>query len=264
MPRSIRPPVRTAPGRSVTSRALTVLDAFDGGHRVLTLSEIARRSALPVATAHRFLAELCTARLLSKRPDGSYEIGARMWGLGLLFPPAMLREVALPHLQDLVLTTGHTVHLAVLDGTRALVIDRLAGSRSLPTRHRPGEWLPLHCTAVGKVLLAHAPEDIAAASMNGLTRHTPYTVTDATALRRQLDDVRRNGIARSAQEHRIGVSSLAMPVRTHAGVVAAFALLAPMTAPRLGDAMAPMTVAAATIAAAATRADVIAELDDTP
>lgn len=241
---------------------MSVLDAFDGGLRALTLSEISRRTGLPVATAHRLVAELCAAGLLGRCADGTYEIGARMWRLGLLSPPTMLREVALPSLQDLVMSTGHTVHLAVREGTRALVIDRLAGSRTLPTRHRPGGRLPLHCTAVGKVLLAHAPEDVVGTVMGGLTRHTRYTVTDPAALRRQLQDVRRDDLARSAQEHRLGVSSLAMPVRTSAGVVAALALLAPMTAPRLSDALGPMAAAAAAIAAGATRADVVVELDD--
>ncbi|GAA3732403.1 IclR family transcriptional regulator [Salinactinospora qingdaonensis] len=261
--RSHRPPARTAPGRSVTSRALSALDAFDHGHRVLSLSEIARRTDLPLATAHRLVAELCEARLLSRRPDGAYEIGARMWRLGLLSPPTMLREAALPYLQDLVLSTGHTVHLAVRDGTRALVIDRLAGSRSLPTRHRPGGWLPLHCTAVGKVLLAYAPADLQDAVMADLTPHTKYTVTDSAVLRRQLHTVQSEQLARSAQEHRMGVSSLAMPITMSGqGVVAALALLAPMAAPRLGDALGPMTAAAAAIGTKATRADVVVDLHE--
>src|SRR4029434_7013384 len=120
------------PSRSVTVRAITVLGAFDATHRALNLSQLARRSGLPLATVHRLAADLIEGRLLVRRPDGRYEVGARMWQLGLLAPRPALRELALPHLQDLVAGTGHTVHLAVPDGPRALVIDRLAGSRTLP------------------------------------------------------------------------------------------------------------------------------------
>ena len=255
MPRQRRPPVRTAPGRSATSRALSVLDAFDGGHHTLTLSEIARRSGLPVGTAHRLVGELCTARLLGRRPDGRYEIGARVWHLGLLAPPTSLREVALPHLQDLVLSTGHTVHLAVLEGSRALIVERLAGSRTQPTRHSPGGYLPLHCTAVGKVLLAHGPATLREEVLRAPARYTPWTVTDPAAIRRQLDAILAAGHAQSAQEHRQGVWSVAMPVNGRGRVVAALGLLAPLTAPRLAGALSPLAAAATAVSTSMTGAD---------
>jgi DNA-binding IclR family transcriptional regulator len=238
---------RAGEARSGTARALAVLGAFDHTHRALTLSDIARRADLPLATAHRIISELDAGRLLVRRPDGAYEIGARGWHLGLLAPQTALREAALPHLQDLVTTTGHTVHMAVLDGPGALVLERLAGSRTLPTRHTPGTRLPLHCTAVGKALLSHAPAGLREATLAGLTRHTAYTVTDRRLLERQLDQIRRTGVARSAQEHRLGVSSVAMPILDHTGLVAALGLLAPLTSARLGNALAPMRAAAAAI-----------------
>lgn len=250
-----RPPARTAPGRSATSRALSALDAFDGEHPTLSLSRIARRSGLPVGTAHRLVGELCAARLLHRRPDGSYEIGARVWHLGLLAPPTSLREAALPHLQDLVIATGHTVHLAVLDGTRALVVERLAGSRTQPTRHGPGGHLPLHCTAVGKVLLAHGTDELRQEVLRAPARYTAWTVTDAAALRRQVETILALGHAQSSQEHRPGVWSLAMPVTAPTGVVAALGLLAPLSAPRLATALSPLTAAAAAVGASMARAD---------
>lgn len=258
------PPVRTAPGRSATSRALSILDAFDDGHHTATLTQIARRSGLPVATAHRLVAELCAARLLSRTADGRYEVGARMWRLGLLAPPTTLREAALPHLQDLVIATGHTVHLAVLDGMDALVVERLAGSRTQPTRHSPGGRLPLHCTAVGKVLLAHGSPDLQDAALAAATRFTPWTVTDPNRLRRQLATIRDTGLARSAQEHRKGVSSLAMAVRGPSGVVAALGILAPLTTPRLAGAIGPLTAAAAAVGISIATADVSGLVPDEP
>jgi DNA-binding IclR family transcriptional regulator len=249
VPPARRPPIRTAPGRSATSRALSALDAFDDGHRTLTLSAIARRAGLPVATAHRLVGELCGARLLHRRPDGRYEVGARVWQLGLLAPPTSLREAALPHLQDLVITTGRTVHLAVLEGPRALIVERLASSRTQSTRHSPGGYLPLHCTAVGKVLLAHAPPALCAEALRAPARYTDWTVTDPAVIRRQLAAIRAAGFAQTSQEHRRGTWSAAMPVSGPSGVVAALSVLAPLTAPRRADALSPLAAAAAALSA---------------
>ena len=235
--------------RSVTVRATSLLSAFDADHRVLNLSQLARRSGLPLATVHRLAADLVESRLLVRRVDGRYEIGALLWRLGLLAPPTELRELALPHLQDLVAATGHTVHLAVLDGAGALVIERLSGTRTLPTRHSPGAHLPLHCTAVGKALLAYADPPLADRVVRDLRRHTAYTVVDPAALHRQLEEIRRSGLARSAQEHRIGVSSLAVPVNGHEGVVAALGLLAPLRSPRPAGVLPHLRAASASIGA---------------
>lgn len=234
--------------RSSAVRALALLGAFDERHRALTLTALARRAGLPLSTAHRLLAELTEERLLVRRADQRYEIGARVWHLGLLSPQTALREAALPHLQDLVAATGHTAHLAVLDGAQALVLERLAGTRSLPTRHSPGVSLPLHCTAVGKALLAHAPAEIQAAVLADLKPHTAHTITDPRVLTRQLEQVRRTGLARSAQEHRLGVFSLAMPIIDHNGLIAALALIAPLSSPWLSSTVRPLRHATAAVA----------------
>jgi len=215
----------------VTFRALGLLDAFDQQHRVLSLSQVSRRSGTPLATAQRRLRDLVDARLVEHRADGLYEIGSRMWQLGLLSRPTSMREAALPHLQDLVSRTGHTVHMAVLDGHAALVVDRLAGSRTVPTRHRPGARLPLYCTAVGRALLAFAPDSVQEQTLNAMTPHTPLTVTDPEVLRAHLAETRRTRIAESRQQHRLGVSSVAAPVFASDGsVTAAVALIGPMDA----------------------------------
>jgi DNA-binding IclR family transcriptional regulator len=237
------------PNRSVTLRATAILGAFDVEHRCLNLSQLSRRTGLPLATVHRLAADLVEARLLVRRGDGRYEIGARLWRLGLLAPATDLRELALPYLQDLVAATGHTVHLAVLDGSRALVIERLAGTKTLPTRHSPGARIPLYCTAVGKALLAYAPDSTVDEVMGDLRRQTAYTVTDPRALHRQLDTIRRTGLARSAQENRLGVSSIAVPINGQEGVVAALGLLAPLSSPRLAGAVPHLRASAASVSA---------------
>lgn len=223
--------VRTAPGESVTTRALRLLEAFDERHRVLSLSQIAQRTGTPIATAQRRLRDLSDGRLVHHRPDGLFEVGSRMWHLGLLSRHTSMREAALPHLQDLVARTGHTVHMGVLDGQLAMIVDRFAGTRMIPTRHLPGERLPLHCTAIGKALLAFAPAEVQRTALQSLEPHTPYTVTDPATMREQLDLIVRTRVASSSQQHRLGVASLAVPVfGATGGVIASIAIIAPVAA----------------------------------
>lgn len=76
-----------------------------------------------------------------------------------------LRDVALPFLQDISATTGENAHLAVRNGTSALYIERISGRSSVPIVSRSGSRLTLLATGVGKVLLAHAPDEVVAEEM---------------------------------------------------------------------------------------------------
>lgn len=217
----------TAPGPSVTSRALAVLGAFDTGHSRLRLSEISRRSGLSLTTTHRLVAELSAWEALERRDDGRYVIGRRIWELGLLAPVSHeLRSVALPFLQDLYDATRENVHLAVLDGIEALYVERLSGRASVPVVSAAGRRLPLHATGVGKVLLAHAPQAVQDLVLADLRPITAHTIVDAARLRLELAGVRRRGYATTAQEMTLGTFSVAAPVLdADAAVVAAVGLV---------------------------------------
>jgi DNA-binding IclR family transcriptional regulator len=200
-------------GRSVTGRALGLLDTFSATAPRLSLSEIASRSGTPLATTHRLLAELTGWGALVRRADGRYEVGRKLWDLGLLAPVQLeLRQVAAPFLLDVHTATRDTVHLAVREGLRALYVERISGRESVPVVSQVGSRLPLHATGVGKVLLAAAPEDVVEAALRALTRETRHTVVDPARLRRELADVRRRGHARTAEEMSLGAASVAVPI----------------------------------------------------
>ena len=214
-------------GRSMAARTLAVLAAYDTDHPHRTLSELARATGLPLSTAHRLVAELVAWGALARRSDGRYEIGRRIWDLGLLAPVSLgLRDVALPFLQDISSATGENAHIAVRDGTSALYVERISGSRAVPIVSRSGTRLPLHATGVGKVLLAHADDDVLAQVLATARRTTAYTVVAPGALRRQLADVRRRGYASTAEEMTLGTRSVAVPVTDRrGGVVAALGIV---------------------------------------
>jgi DNA-binding IclR family transcriptional regulator len=218
----------TSPGASVTSRALALVGAFDEEHRRLTLTELAERAGLPVATAHRLVAELVEWGALTRTGSGDYVVGRRLWDIGLLAPlQAGLVELSSPYLHDLYGATHATVHLAVRDGVEVLYLDRLRGSTSVPVVSTIGSRLPMHATGVGKVLLAHAPLEVQQRVVADLPRITAYTVTQPGRLRRQLAQVLRDDHATTTEEMSLGACSVAVPVRRGGEVVAALGLVVP-------------------------------------
>lgn len=218
-----------SPGVSVSRRLLAVLDCFDDDHPWLTLTEVARRSCLPLSTARRLLAELTDWGGLQRRDDGRYGIGLRLWEIGLRAPGHRgLRGAAVPRMQDLYEATQENVQLVVLDGTRALVAERIYGRRAVATESDRGGRLALHATSAGKVLLAYSlPELLEGAVAAGLTRYTPHTLVEPGRLAAAVRRVRQTGLACSREERVLGTVSLASPVLGPAGrLVGAVAVVA--------------------------------------
>jgi DNA-binding IclR family transcriptional regulator len=216
------------PGASVISRALALLSAFDERHRSLTLTELAERADLPPATAYRQIKELVDGGALARNSNGEYMIGRMIWNLGLLAPVQTgLREVASPFLHDIYAATRATVHLAVREGDRVLYVDRLSGHASVPVVSKVGSTLPMHCTGVGKVLLAYAPADVYERALASLTRVTPFTITQPVRLNEQLSRVRRDGYAITIEEMTLGACSVAVPITVGPKVIAALGIVVP-------------------------------------
>ncbi|GLK12237.1 IclR family transcriptional regulator [Streptosporangium carneum] len=209
------------PGRSVTSKALAILGAFDAEHRQLSLADIARRSGVALTTAHRLVGELEAWQALSRTADGRLRIGLRLWELGQL-APSRLQDVAHPWLQELFGDTGENVHLAVRDGLEVLYVDKVHSRRAVPLVSRTGGRLPMHPTGVGKALLAHEPEWFVDSYLaRKLERPTPHTITEPGRLARELASVRTQGYALTFEEMTLGSCSAAAPVVVDGRAVAA-------------------------------------------
>jgi DNA-binding IclR family transcriptional regulator len=200
--------------RSVTTRALRILAAFDVDHPRLALTSLSRRSGLPLSTTHRLVGELEEWGAVEREPDGAYVIGRRLWELSLLAPVHReLSEVAVPYLEDVYVATRQNVHLAVRDGLHSRYVERIHGRTSVPLSSRIGGLLPLHATAAGKVLLADAEPAVVEAALREPERLTATTITDPHRLRQVLAEVRHRGYAHSWGEATPATWSVAVPVR---------------------------------------------------
>jgi DNA-binding IclR family transcriptional regulator len=221
-------PRTNEPGRTVASRLLQLLFAFRPGRSRLTLAQLTRLTGMPHATVHRFAAELLDAGLLDRAPDGSFTIGIRLWELGALAPYSVpLRTAAMPFLTDLATALGQHVQLAVLDGREAVIVELMSAPHAADIASRVGWRLPLHCSGVGKVLLAHAAPDLLDQLLEqDLPAYTARTCTDPDRLRRVLVECRATGTAVVREELTPGRDSVATRIIDADGhVVAALSVV---------------------------------------
>jgi DNA-binding IclR family transcriptional regulator len=214
---------------SVLGKVRLILDAFTAESDELTLSELARLSGVAKATVHRLAQELILWGLL-ERSGTRYRLGLRLFEMGQLVPrQRILRQAALPYMEDLLMATQETVHFAVHDGLDVLYIEKIIGHRGLNKQSRVAGRLPLYCTATGKAILAFSPETLLAEVMTqGLRPVTRHTTVSAAVLRKQVERIRQEHIAIEHEETRLGYMSMAVPVFGSSSVLAgALSITAP-------------------------------------
>ncbi|MCE3556370.1 IclR family transcriptional regulator [Pseudonocardia sp. RS11V-5] len=217
----------------MTARVLDVLGAFTAATPELSLTEISRRTGLPLTTTHRLVGELATWGALERGEGGLYRVGLRLWEVGALAPRGLgLRERAMPYLEDLHEVTRENVQLAVLDGAEVVYVERLAARDAVSIRSRAGSRLPATATGVGLALLAHAdPEHVEKVLAAPFRRFTEKTLTDPDRVRHVLGEVRRTGVAISEQQIEMVSQSVGAPIRAGLGrVVAALSIVVPAEA----------------------------------
>lgn len=212
---------------SVLQRSALVLDVFPRG-AALTLAEVSTRTGLPRSTTHRLLVDLADLGWLTRRGN-TFELGMALFELGeRVGLKHRLRTAAVPFMQDLFAVTEQTVHLAVRDGHEAVYVEKIHGHSSFPLPSQIGGRLPLTCTAVGKALLAPADPTVQDEVLSRpLRRYTPMSITDPKTLARELDAIRRTGIAIEREEAALGGCCLASPVMLAGEPIAALSVSVP-------------------------------------
>lgn len=184
-----------------------------------SFSEIVKTNNLPKSSAHRILNLLVDMGYLvfdqnTRKFRGSLKIAK----LGaLVIENIDLRTVAHPYLQSLHEITGHTVHLGIINGTRGVYLDKIEPKTyGIRLFSAIGKDFPLHCTAMGKILLAFSEPKLKSQILTGkLDSFTEYTITDPTILKDELEKIRKIGYAVDREEITRGIMCVAAPINYH-------------------------------------------------
>jgi IclR family transcriptional regulator, KDG regulon repressor len=201
---------------SVT-KALQLLDAFRTHGPTLGVSQVSRLAGVPKSTAFRLLSHLDQSGFVEREGRG-YCLGRRLFELGNSVPlcrPEGLRETAAPHLSRLFMATaGKTaVHLAVLEGTDVVYLEKIAGPQTMSVPTRVGGRMNAACSGLGKSILAFSDrETIGSVLADGLVRRTPYSTADPARFLQHLRRVRDEGVAYDREEVTVGLVCVAAPI----------------------------------------------------
>jgi IclR family acetate operon transcriptional repressor len=202
-------------------RGLAILEAVAAKGTGVPLAAVCREAGLHRSTAHHLLRTLAALGYVAQDEDSrAYRLGPAVYRLASAsWSEGQLAEIAVPVLRELVRKTGETANLAVRRGDEAVLVETLDGGGTLRVVDRVGAARPIHCSAIGKALLAWAPADERETVLRRLklVRYAPATITSRERLRRELARTRAAGYALDEEEMSPGVCCVAAPVFAFSG-----------------------------------------------
>ncbi len=218
-------------GAQTISRAFAILRLFRDHRGDLAVGAVAKELGLNLSTTHRIMRALVNEGYLAQNGDTErYYLGTGALLLGQAAHRNFGLDVVYPVLQQVAASTGESVNLGVLIEDAVVVVERIESAQPLRFTQPPGTRVPLHATAMGKVLLAFnsEAERQALRSVRRLTRLTPQTMVSPKELRSELEQIRARGWSIDDQESHLGVRCVGAPICDSSGVArAAIAIQAP-------------------------------------
>ncbi len=223
--------IREGTVRSV-ARALGILGTFERPPHCWGISELSDQVGLSKGTVHLLVKSLVAAGFLEQdAASRKYRLGGAVHRLAAALPSRDdVRTVARQHLTKLTAVTSLPSYLVTLVGDSAVLVEKAEPQLPLMLVLQVGIKLPLHCSALGKLLLAYLPDArrealLAEMEAAGLSEVTPHTITDMCTLRGELAAIPAGGHALDREESLPGLFCVAVPVRDGRGeVVAAVAV----------------------------------------
>lgn len=220
------------PAIQVMERAFALLDVLASHQDPVSLKQISESTGLHPSTAHRILNDLTIGRFVDRPEAGSYRLGMRLLELGNLVKARLdVRDAAIGPMRELHKLTHQPVNLSVRQGDEIVYIERTYSERSgMQVVRAVGGRAPLHLTSVGKLFLASDdPQRVRAyATRSGLAGHTRNSITELSALEREMAAVRHRGVARDDEELELGVRCMAAGIYDDQGkLVAGLSISAP-------------------------------------
>jgi DNA-binding IclR family transcriptional regulator len=206
-------------------RALDILELYLSSPEELSVKEISEAMGLSKSTVHGLIKTLEHRGYLQQNPGNTkYRLGMKLFSLGNVVGENLdIRKIARPVIQRLVDKIKETVHLAVLTGNDIVYTEKVEGPGALRMYSQVGKRVFVHCTGVGKVILAYQDDDVVESmlSKETLKAFTPHTLTDKEELKSQLKVIREQGYALDNEEIELGLRCVAAPIYNHQGKVIA-------------------------------------------
>jgi IclR family KDG regulon transcriptional repressor len=203
------------------SRLFQILEYLANSDDWVSLRSMARDLHINVASAYRTLNSLKQIGYVRQQPrDAKYQLTLKIaWISAQVLDRVQLRQIARPFMQHLTSMTNETTHLAVLEGDEFIYIDKVDNTQAVRMRSRVGQRGMLHCTAVGKSMLAHMPVDDFESLINRLKypKLTEHTITDTILLHEQMETIRHLGYAVDDEENEVGIRCIGAPIYDHVG-----------------------------------------------
>ncbi|MEZ2389132.1 IclR family transcriptional regulator [bacterium RCC_150] len=197
---------------SILAKAFSILESFNDRDRVLTLTEISRRSGLPKSTVHRLLRRLGDLGIIEDHGPG-YRLGIKLVRMVSSMPVDLMRELSLPHMAQLQAWSNESVHFGVLRGGDVVVLQALFPPTEAPPIGEAGTRVPAHLSALGRAMLAYLPnEELDEVLGPDLAARTPKSMTDPVLIRTALELIRINGYASQRDEVVMGLGNIAAPI----------------------------------------------------
>jgi len=207
---------------NAVERAFSILEAVAESQHGLSNSDLSRRLKVPKSSASYILRVMEKRGYLFRSEDGKYRLGLKIMSLSHERTAHLdVREVAKPILEKFVEKSRMSeAHLAVLDNGRAVYVEKVEAVNSfIKMDIWVGHRLPVHTTAIGKVLVAHLPEAevIKILELRGMEKKTRRSITDPKKFLRELEKVKEYGFAVDNEENSLNVRCLAAPIFNHQG-----------------------------------------------
>lgn len=186
-----------------------------------TMRALARDLDFPLGSTHRLIAALADEGVVERTPHGEWQLSYKLVSIaGAQLARSGLTAAARPVLQDLAEVSGQTAFLATRSDRHVVYLDKVQSDAQVQLYVELGARRPLHCTGLGKAILAHLPPGELADVLDApLAKVTQHTITDPDELRRLLDVVKSRGYATDNEEVVEGVSCVAAPLFDHTGSV---------------------------------------------
>lgn len=213
------------PAVPAVEKALTILEVLAESRAGMSLPDLVQQTGIPKSSVHCLLVTLERRGYIHRnRTTGRYMFSTRLFSLANMSLIGLnLREQATPHLRSLATQTGLTVHMAILERGEAVVVSKFEPLGIFRLATWIGKRMDVHCTSLGKALIAHLPKAEVAALLkaHGMPRHNENTIASADKLLRDLTLTAERGYALDDEEDEIGLRCIGVPILDHEDAVIA-------------------------------------------